>query len=61
MTLQQNETVSLALNIEGDKARNDLGLLQKESKVLEKALSEVPNGSKECPDLNKLINANTTS
>lgn len=56
--LQQNETVSITLKIEGDEARNKLALLEKESRALEKALKEVPKGSAEWASLNKELNAN---
>lgn len=61
MALQQNETVSITLKIEGEKARNELAILEKESRSLEKALKEVPKGSAEWAELNKQINANTAS
>lgn len=61
MALQNNETVSITVQIEGEKARNELALLQKESRDLEKAIKEVPKGSAECAELNKQINANTAS
>jgi hypothetical protein len=59
MALQQNETVSITLKIEGDEARNKLALLEKEARDLEKALKEVPKGSKEWAELNKELNKNT--
>lgn len=58
--LQQNETVSITLKIEGDEARNKLALLEKESRGLEKALKEVPKGSAEWAALNKELNSNLT-
>lgn len=58
--LQQNETVSITLKIEGDEARNKLALLEKESRGLEKALKEVPKGSEEWAALNKELNSNLT-
>lgn len=61
MALQQNETVSITLKIEGEKARNELAILEKESRNLEKAIREVPKGSAEWAELNKQINANTAS
>ena len=60
MALQQNETVSITLKIEGDKARNELALLEKEARDLEKAIKEVPKGSKEWAELNTQIHKNTT-
>ena len=59
MALEQNETVSITLKIEGDEARNKLALLEKESRNLEKALKEVPKGSAEWAVLNKEIHKNT--
>ncbi|MCE6987484.1 hypothetical protein [Dyadobacter sp. CY323] len=58
MSFQPNETVSITLKIEGDEARNKLALLEKESRSLEKALKEVPEGSAEWQTLNKELNAN---
>ena len=61
MALEQNETVSITLKIEGDEARNKLALLEKESRSLEKALKDVPKGSAEWQVLNKELNANTAA
>lgn len=60
MALQQNETVSITLKIEGEKARNELAILEKESRSLEKAIKEVPKGSAEWAELTKQINKNTS-
>lgn len=61
MALQQNETVSITLKIEGDEARNKLMLLERDAKSLEKALKEAPKGSEEWARLNKEFNANTAA
>ena len=61
MALQQNETVSITLKIEGDKARNELAILEKESRDLQKALAEVPKGSVEWAELTKQVNSNATA
>lgn len=58
MAFQANEKVSITIDIEGDKARNELVVLEKNAKDLEKALKEVPKGSKEWAELNKQFNAN---
>ncbi|WP_254562142.1 hypothetical protein [Dyadobacter diqingensis] len=58
MALQQNETVSITLKIDGDKARNELAILEKESRNLERAIKEVPKGSAEWAELNKQIHKN---
>lgn len=61
MALQQNETVSITLKIEGDEARNKLALLEKEAKSLEKALKEAPKGTNEWAELNRQFNQNTAA
>ncbi|WP_342086088.1 hypothetical protein [Dyadobacter sp. OTU695] len=56
--LQQNETVSITLKIEGDESRNNLALLEKQAKDLKRAMDDVPKGSAQWQTLNKELNAN---
>jgi hypothetical protein len=58
MALEQNERVSVTLHIEGEKAQNELAVLEKQSRNLEKAIKKVPNGSTEWVELNNQINQN---
>lgn len=58
MAFNANEKVSITIDIQGDEARNRLVVLEREAKNLEKALKEVPKGSKEWAELNKQFNAN---
>lgn len=57
-SFQKNETVSITVKISGDEARNNLAILEKEAKSLERAIKEIPKGSAEWAELNKQLNAN---
>lgn len=56
--LQQNETVSITLKIEGDESRNKLALLEKEAKDVVAAMREIPKGSAEWQTLNAQLHKN---
>ncbi|UHG93329.1 hypothetical protein [Spirosoma oryzicola] len=58
MAFNNNEKVTITLDIQGDQARNQLNLLEVEAKQLERALKEAPKGTKEWADLYKEIGRN---
>ncbi|WP_080239054.1 hypothetical protein [Spirosoma rigui] len=58
MAFQTNEKVSITVLIEGDKARNELAVLEGEAKKLERALKEAPKGTQEWAELYKELGRN---